>query len=86
MRIDAFAAIAAGLDPDLRCLFDEAVATLHSLKAGREQVESKLRETGRADAMRTVTGLTAMDIAIERTATIIRTLGEMKTGCGAGSL
>jgi hypothetical protein len=80
MRIDSFAAIAAGLDPDLRCLFEEAVATLQSLKSGREQVEIKLRETGRADAMRTVTGLTAMDIAIERTEAIIRTLGEMRRG------
>ena len=78
LRIDAYAAIAATLDPATRAVFDEAVATLRALKAGREQVEAKLKETGREDAIRTVTGISALDSAIERTEAIIRSLGEMR--------
>src|SRR5688572_18019625 len=36
LRIDSVTATAAGLDPEFRFLFEEAVATLQSLKAGRE--------------------------------------------------
>ncbi len=78
LRIDAYAAISATLDPATRAVFDEAVATLRALKAGREQVEAKLKETGREDAIRTVTGVSALDSAIERTEAIIRSLGEMR--------
>jgi hypothetical protein len=76
LRIDAYAAIAATLDPATRAVFEEAVATLKSLKIGREQVEAKLKETGREDAIRTVTGTSALDAAIERTEGIIRLLGQ----------
>lgn len=78
LRIDAYAAIAASLDPASRAVFEEAVATLRALKAGREQVEAKLKETGREDAIRAVTGTSALDAAIARTEGIIRTLGEMR--------
>lgn len=78
LRIDAYAAIAASLDPATRVVFEEAVATLKALKAGREQVEAKLKETGREDAIRAVTGTSALDSAIERTESIIRHLGEMR--------
>lgn len=78
LRIDAYAAIAATLDPATREVFEEAVATLRALKAGREQVEAKLTETGRQDAIRTVTGTSAIDSAIERTEAIIRSLAEMR--------
>ncbi|MBL9148842.1 MAG: hypothetical protein JNM94_09140 [Phycisphaerae bacterium] len=78
LRIDAFTAIAATLDPDTRVLFEEAVRTLEALRHGREQVEAKLRETGREDAIRTVTGTSAIDIAIERTEAILRQLGGMR--------
>ncbi len=78
MRIDSFAAIAASLDPEARAVFAEAVATLRSLKVGREQVEYKLKELGREDAIRVVTGVSALDSAIERTEAMIRTLGDMR--------
>ncbi|MBL9120563.1 MAG: hypothetical protein JNL80_11695 [Phycisphaerae bacterium] len=78
LRIDAYASIAASLDPATRAVFEEAVATLRALKAGREQVEAKLTETGRQDAIRTVTGTSALDAAIERTEAIIRSLAEMR--------
>ncbi len=78
LRIDAYAAIAATLDPTTRALFEEAVATLKALKLGREQVEAKLKETGREDAIRAVTGTSALDAAIERTEAIIRHLGQMR--------
>lgn len=78
LRIDAYAAIAATLDPSTRAVFEEAVATLKALKLGREQVEAKLKETGREDAIRAVTGTSALDAAIERTEAIIRHLGQMR--------
>jgi hypothetical protein len=78
LRIDAFTAIAATLDPETRALFEEAVRTLHELREGREHVEAKLRETGREDAIRTVTGTSAIDIAIERTESMLRQLGSMR--------
>lgn len=56
-----------------------ARATLAALKAGRAQVEEKLRELGREDPIRTVTGTSALDAAIERTEAILRTLGSMRS-------
>lgn len=77
-RIDSFAAIAASLDGDTRAIFDEAVHLLRSLQSGRAEVEAKLRETGRVDPIREVTGVSALDGAIERTQEMIRLLGEMR--------
>jgi hypothetical protein len=77
LRIDPDSAIAAQLDPESRRVFEEAVATLRALKAGRAQVEAKLAETGRQDAIRTVTGISAMDAAIEQTEAMIRSLAEL---------
>lgn len=77
-RIDSFAAIAARLEGEARLVFEEAVRTLRSLEAGREEVEAKLRETGREDAIRTVTGMSAIDGAIERTQAMIRALGDLR--------
>jgi hypothetical protein len=78
LRIDAYASIAATLDPASREVFLEAVATLRALKAGREQVEAKLKETGREDAIRTVTGLSALDRSIEETESIIRAISDRR--------
>jgi hypothetical protein len=79
LKLDRNEAIAATLDPETRIVFEEALATLAALKAGRAQVEEKLRELGREDPIRTVTGTSALDAAIERTEAILRTLGSMRS-------
>lgn len=75
IRIDSFEAIAAGLEGDTRRIFDEAVRLLGSLRTDREVVEAKLREAGRDDPIRAVTGASALDHAIEETENLIRQLG-----------
>jgi hypothetical protein len=75
IRLDSLEAIAAGLDGETRSMFDEAVRLLESLRSDREVVEAKLREAGREDPIRTVTGASALDHAIEETENLIRRFG-----------
>jgi hypothetical protein len=84
IRIDSFEAIAAGLEGETRRMFDEAVRLLSSLRSDREVVEAKLREAGREDPIRTVTGASALDHAIEETENLIRRLGGGGGGGGGG--
>jgi hypothetical protein len=75
IRIDSLEAIAAGLEGETRSMFDEAVRLLESLRSDREVVEAKLREAGREDPIRMVTGASALDHAIEETENLIRRFG-----------
>jgi hypothetical protein len=77
LRIDSFAAIAAQLDAETRVLFEEAVRCLRSLRAGRDQVEAKLRESGREDPIRTVTGTSALDAAVEQAEAMVRQIQQL---------
>lgn len=74
LRLDSFGGIAASLDADSRVMFEEAIRVLQSLRIDREAVEAKLKESGREDPIRTVTGTSALDSAIERTEELIRRL------------
>jgi hypothetical protein len=52
----------------------QAADVLGSLLQAREQLERKLTETGRSDAIRTITGRSSLDEAIESTRDMLAAL------------
>lgn len=55
------------IEAEARRLLAEAKDLLESLRAGRATVEARMQEQGRVDAMRHVRGNSALDLAIDRT-------------------
>lgn len=77
---------AAEVEAEAERLLAEARRVLESLRAGRQTVEAKLEEQGRTDAIRQVTGASALDAAIDRAERMIETLrGLYGPGSPAGS-
>jgi hypothetical protein len=65
---------AAAVEAETERLLAEARRVLESLRAGRATVEAKLEEQGRTDAIRQVTGTSALDAAINRAERMIEAL------------
>lgn len=65
---------AAAVEAETERLLAEARRVLESLRAGRAMVEAKLEEQGRTDAIRQVTGTSALDSAINRAERMIEAL------------
>lgn len=55
----------------------EADVLLERLRESREVTEARLEETGRRDPMRTVTGRSAIEDAIQRTRSMIQHMDEL---------
>jgi hypothetical protein len=70
------------LEDEARRLVAEAKALLESLRSGREAVEAKMQEQGRIDAMRQVRGNSALDLAIDRTESMLEALEEIRHSVG----
>jgi hypothetical protein len=70
------------LEDEARRLVAEAKALLESLRSGREAVEAKMQEQGRIDAMRQVRGNSALDLAIDRTESMLGALEEIRHSGG----
>lgn len=64
----------AEVEAEARRLLAEARAVLENLRAGRQVVEAKLQEQGRPDAIRMVTGTSALDAAIDRAERMVEAL------------
>jgi len=53
---------------------EEAARLLHHLEADRARLEDTLRETGRSDRLKSVTGRSSLDRAIASTHQVIQTV------------
>ncbi len=74
------------IEAEVRRLLSEARGLLESLRAGREAVEAKMQEQGRVDAMRHVLGSSALDLAIDRTESMLAEIeGIRRQAGGLGS-
>jgi len=68
------------IEAEARKLIEEAKALLETLRTGRETVEARMHEQGRVDAMRHVRGNSSLDLAIDRTKSMIEALEELRRG------
>ena len=74
---------AAEVEAEAQRLLSEARQVLESLRAGRAVVEAKLEEQGRSDAIRLVTGTSALDAAIGQAERMVEALQGLKGSRGA---
>ena len=65
---------AAEVHAEAERLLAEARRVLEGLREGRATVEAKLEEQGRKDAIRQVTGASALEVAIDRAERMIEVL------------
>jgi hypothetical protein len=82
---EAAAVEVAVVEGEVERLLAEARRVLESLRAGRATVEAKLEEQGRSDAIRQVTGSSALDAAIVRAERMIETLEGLPGSRGRSS-